>query len=266
MNYDQHGRKLMYDLDGRVALITGGAGGIGRAIALRLADEGCDVGILDLDAGGTEETALQVRARGRRAATAFASVAERAEVDQAVAVLADALGPVDILINNAGILRVGRLLEIGPEDWQASFRVNADGPFNCCQAVVPAMVRRGRGRVINLASWLGKVGMRQYGAYCASKFAVVALTQTLALEVAAAGVTVNAICPGTITETAMRDEAEAIHRRLGLPSAEQRVANIPLGRLGLPDDIARVAAFLASDEAGYMTGQAINVTGGLWLH
>jgi len=186
--------------------------------------------------------------------------------DAVLAALANALGPVDVLVNNAGILRVGRLLEIDPEDWQASFRVNADCPFNCCRAAVPLMVRRGRGRVINLASWLGKVGVRQYGAYCASKFAVVALTQALALEVAAAGVTVNAICPGTIAETAMRDEAEAIHRRLGLPSAEQRVANIPLGRLGLPDDIARVTAFLASDEAGYMSGQAINVTGGLGLH
>ena len=171
----------------------------------------------------------------------------------------------------------GDVVETREKDWDALMATNLKGMFLCSKYAIPAMqrrgggavplmVRRGRGRVIDLASWLGKVGVRQYGAYCASKFAVVALTQALALEVAAAGVTVNAICPGTIAETAMRDEAEAIHRRLGLPSAEQRVANIPLNRLGLPDDIARVAAFLASDESGYMTGQAINVTGGLWLH
>jgi NAD(P)-dependent dehydrogenase (short-subunit alcohol dehydrogenase family) len=256
----------MYNLDGRVALITGAAAGIGRAIALRYADEGCDVGVLDANAAGAEETAGLVRAKGRRAAVAVGSVAERAEVDRAVASLTAALGPVDVLVNNAGVLRVGLVLEAPAGDWRDSFAVNVQGVVNCCQAVVPDMVARGRGRVINMSSWLGKMGMRRYGAYCASKFAVIAVTQTLALEVAASGVTVNAICPGTIGETGMRDQAEEIHRRIGLPSAEQRVANIPLGRLGRPDDIARIAAFLASDESAYMTGQAINVTGGLWLH
>ncbi len=256
----------MYSLDGRIALITGAAAGIGRAIALRYAEEGCDVGMIDVDAAGAEETARLVRDCGRRAAVAAASVAEPGDVDRAVAALTDALGPVDILVNNAGILRVGRLLELPAEDWHAGFRVNVDGVFHCCQAVVPDMVSRRRGRVINMSSWLGKMAMRQYGAYCATKFAVIALTQTLALELAEHNITVNAICPGTIGETGMRDEAEATHRRLGLPSAQQRVVNIPLGRLGRPEDVARVAAFLASDEASYMTGQAINVTGGLWLH
>jgi len=256
----------MYHLDGKIALITGAGAGIGRSIALRLADEGCDVGIVDLDAAGAEVTAELVRGKGPRAAVAHADVAVRDQVAVAVEAVTATLGPVDILVNNAGILRVGGLLEIAPQAWRESFQVNTDGPFNCCQAVVPGMVQRGRGRVINLASWLAKMGKAHYGAYCASKFAVIGFTQTLALEVADRGVTVNAICPGTIGETAMREEAEAIHRQLGLPSAEQRIADIPLGRLGVPDDIARVAAFLASDEAAYMTGQAINVTGGLWLH
>ena len=257
----------MYGLDGKVALITGAASGIGRGVALRYADEGCDVGILDANAEGAEETARLIRDRGRRAAVAQANVAEREEVDRAVAALTADLGPVDILVNNAGILRIGNLLDIAAADWHDSFRVNVDGVYHCCQAVLPEMVRRGRGgRVINMASWLGKTGMRQYGAYCATKFAVIALTQTLALELAEHGITVNALCPGLIVETGMRDAAEAVHRRLGLPSADSRVATIPLGRHGRPEDVARLAAFLASDEASYMTGQAINVTGGLWRH
>ena len=130
----------------------------------------------------------------------------------------------------------------------------------------PAMVAKGRGAVINLSSWLGKKGMKLYGGYAASKFAVIGMTQALALEVAAFGVRVNALCPGLIVETGMRDQAEALHRSLGLPSAEERVSTIPRGRLGKPDDIARVAAFLASDEADFMTGQAVNVTGGFWLN
>lgn len=256
----------MYHLDDKVALITGAGAGIGRSIARRFADEGCDVGIVDLDVSGAEATAELVRGKRRRTAVARADVGKRDQVAAAIETIKAALGPIDILVNNAGILRVGALLKIPSEAWHESFRVNTDGPFNCCQVVVPDMVRRGRGRVINLASWLAKMGMRHYGAYCASKFAVIGFTQTLALEVADRGVTVNAICPGTIDETGMREEAEAIHKKLGLPSAKERVANIPLGRLGVPDDIARVAAFLASDEAAYMTGQAINVTGGLWLH
>jgi NAD(P)-dependent dehydrogenase (short-subunit alcohol dehydrogenase family) len=117
-----------------------------------------------------------------------------------------------------------------------------------------------------MASWLGKKGMSHYGGYAASKFAVIGITQTLALEVARSGVRVNCVCPGTIVETGMREEAEAAHRRIGFPSAEERLVNIPLGRLGKPDDVARVACFLASDEADYMTGQSINVTGGHWLN
>lgn len=256
----------MYGLDGKVALVTGGASGIGRSIALRLAREGSDIGILDRDGAGAEETARMVREIGRRAVAAVGSVAERAAVDAGVAALGEALGPADVLVNCAGILRVGAVVEMPFEEWQEMFRINVDGTFNACQAVLPGMIERRRGKVVNMASWLGKTGMRNYGGYCATKFAVIGLTETLALEVAPYGINVNAVCPGTIVETGMRREAEAVHKRLGLPSAAERVANIPLGRLGLPDDVARVTAFLASDQSDYMTGQAINVTGGLWLH
>ena len=255
----------MFNLQGRTAIVTGGGSGIGRAIALRLGDEGCRLGIFDLDEAAAAETVRIAEGRGHEAVAAFGDVSRRADVDAAVAVLTEALGPADILVNSAGILRIGALLEQSYEDFGAQFRVNVDGVFHACQAVVPSMVERRRGSVLNIASWLGKRGMRLYGGYAAPKFAVIGMTQTLALEVASAGVRVNALCPGLIVDTGMRVRAEAVHRQLGLPSAEERAAQIPLGRLGKPDDVARAAAFLVSDEAEYMTGQAINVTGGFWL-
>lgn len=255
----------MYDLEGRTALITGAASGIGRAIAVRLAREGCDVGLFDIAEPGMRETARLVEDCGRRAAVAVGDVADRDAVDRGAAALRDVLGPADILVNSAGVLRIGAMLELAYSDFSDLLRINVDGTFHMCQAVVPEMVVRRQGNVINLASWLGKTGMKHYGGYVASKFAVIGMTQTLALEVAEASVRVNALCPGLIVDTGMRERAEVEHRSLGLPSADERVANIPCGRHGTPDDVARLAAFLASGESEFMTGQAINVTGGSWL-
>lgn len=255
-----------YGLDGRVALVTGAGHGIGRAIAARLAAEGCAVGLLDIAEEAAEAVAAQAREAGGRAAAAAADIGDAAQAAAAMTRLQDLLGPCDILVNNAGISRMGRVLDLDLADWRESFRVNTDGVLHGCRAVVPGMAARGRGRVINTASWFGKRAQPGYAAYCCSKFAVIGLTQALALEVAGSGVTVNAVCPGTIVETAMREAADAQSRRLGLRTAREREHLIPLGRVGLPEDIARVVAFLASDEAAYMTGQAINVDGGLWLH
>jgi len=255
----------MYNLEGRVALVTGGASGIGRAIARRLAAEGCDVGLFDFNAAGAAETADMVQAAGRRSAIASGDVGDRRDVDAGAKLLIDALGTPDILINCAGILRVGKLLEQSYQDFSDQFRVNVDGIFHFCQAVVPSMAARGSGAIVNMSSWLGKKGMPHYGGYAASKFAVIALTQTLAMEVASSGVRVNAVCPGTIGQTGMRDQAEEIHKQIGFPSAESRISAIPLGRLGTPDDVTRLVVFLASDEAAFMTGQAVNVTGGFWM-
>ncbi|TVQ35370.1 MAG: SDR family oxidoreductase [Geminicoccaceae bacterium] len=256
----------MYRLDGKVALVTGAGSGIGRAVALRLAEEGCAVGLLGRRRDPLEEVAEAIRARGQKAAIVTADVAVRPEVKPALDQLQTALGPADILVNNAGILRFAKVLETTPEDWHATLQTNADGTLWCCQAVVPGMVERGRGRVINMGSWLSKKAVPYYGAYAASKFAILALTQALALEVAGSGVTVNAICPGMIVDTAMRDESEAAAASLGLPPAAERLKAIPLQRPGYPEDVAKLAAFLASDESAYMTGQGLNVTGGLWLH
>jgi NAD(P)-dependent dehydrogenase (short-subunit alcohol dehydrogenase family) len=256
----------MYKLDGKAALITGAASGIGRAIALRLAQEGCDVAIVDIDRQGAEETAALVKREGRRSSVSIADVGDFAQVTAAVDATLGALGKIDLLYNNAGVVRVGTIAETSLDDWRLCYRINVDGVFHGCKAVVPHMIERGFGRIVNTASWFGKIGKASYGAYCSSKFAVIGLTQTLAAELAPHRINVNAVCPGTIVETRMRDEADRKSIEQGLATAKQRESTIPLGRVGLPQDIARVAVFLASEESSYMTGQAINVTGGLWMH
>jgi len=256
----------VYALDGHNALVTGAGSGIGRAIALRLAEEGSAVAILDIDQRSAEDTAAQARTRGAKAIAVRCDVSARSDVERSVGQVVGSLGEIDILINNAGLIRLAPLLDMKAADWDLTFRVNVDGIFHCCQVIAPPMVRRRRGRIINLASWFGKMGRPYCGAYCASKFAVIGFTQTLALELAPHGITVNAVCPGTVTNTGLREYADAVSREYGIPTAKEREANIPLGRLAQPEDIARTVAFLVSEEAAYMTGQAINVTGGLWLH
>ena len=251
----------------RIALVTGAGGGIGRAIALRLARDGCDVAVLDVNAAGAEATAELVRGLGRRACVVTANVAERASVRAAVASAVAELGPVDVLVNNAGILRTAPFIDVSEADWRATMSVNLDGVFHCSQAVLPGMLERGTGCIINMSSWTGKRGAANHGAYSATKAAVIALTQSVAAEVAAQGVRVNAVCPGTIVDTQMREESEALNKAQGLPDIETRVKTmIPMRRAGLPEDIANVVSFLASDDASYMTGQALNITGGLWMN
>lgn len=254
----------MYGLEGRKAIVTGAAQGIGRAIAERLVAEGCDVGIFDRDADGARATAAALKTGTRKIAVASGDVSVKADVERGMAFLKAELGPIDILVNNAGICPIGKLLEMPEEQWHATFGVNVNGLFYASRAVVPDMVARRRGAVINLASWMGKSGVASYGAYCASKFAIVALTQTLALEIGEHGVRVNAVAPGLIVETRMREESEVHRRAMGLSTAEDRAKTIPLRRAGLPRDIANAVAFLASDEADYITGETISVTGGSW--
>lgn len=256
----------MYNLNGKVALVTGAATGIGRAIATRLAQEGADLAIMDINEAEAARTAALVRETGRRAEVLRGDVGDYAQVKAAIGGFVKSFGAIDIAVNNAGIVRLGTIAETSPEDFREVFRVNVDGVFHCCKAVVPHMVQRGGGKIINTASWLGKVGKPNFGLYSASKFAVIGLTQTLAMELAQHRINVNAVCPGVIVETGMRDVVDRESVKQGMPTAKQRESTIPLGRVGLPDDVARAVAFLASDQADYMTGQAINVTGGLWMH
>ena len=255
----------MEGLAGKRALITGGAAGIGRAIALKLAREGCDIALLDVDGRAAEATTAEIRALGREAKAATGDVSDPASVRSAIAALSDRSAAIDILVNNAGIARLGSLLTISDKDWRDTFAVNVDGVFNLTRAVVPGMVERRRGAVVNLASWLGRRGHPAFSAYAATKFAVVGMTQSLAPEVAPFGVRINAVCPGLIGGTPMRDALDATSEAAGLPRAAERAKSIPMGRIGTPEDVANVVAFLASDEAAYVTGAAYDVAGGLWM-
>jgi NAD(P)-dependent dehydrogenase (short-subunit alcohol dehydrogenase family) len=250
----------------RTALITGAGTGIGRAIALRLARDGWGIAVNDVEPGRAAAVAAEVAATGARGAAVVADVGERDSARRMVAEAIAALGAVDLLVNNAGLCRLGSVAEFSEADWRATFRVNVDGVFFCCQAVLPHMLARRSGSIVNLASWSGKAGAAYFGAYCASKFAVIGLTQSLAKEVAAQGVRVNAVCPGIVAGTEMRALVDAESRALGRPTSTDRVGWIPMARLAEPEDVAGVVAFLASDDARYMTGQAVNVTGGLWMH
>jgi NAD(P)-dependent dehydrogenase (short-subunit alcohol dehydrogenase family) len=251
---------------GRKAIVTGAGFGIGRAIALRLAVEGCDIGIFDRSAGDAQETARLVREAGRRAEIATGDVSDRADVQAGMDGLVAALGAVEILVNNAGILRTGPFLETTPETWRAVLAVNLDGVFHCCQAILPHMIARQSGAIVNMSSWTGKKGVPNHAAYATSKFGVIGLTQSIAGEVSPMGIRVNAVCPGMIGNTAMRNQADALSREQGLPDITSRLQTVPMRRIGTPEDVAAVVAFLASDDAGYMTGQAVNITGGLWMN
>jgi NAD(P)-dependent dehydrogenase (short-subunit alcohol dehydrogenase family) len=259
MSMDRTGAK-------NVAVVTGAGKGIGRSIVLRLARDGYDVVVNDVDRKSAEVTAEDARKCGAQAPIHIGDVGEAKAVAEMVDHVLDYFGRIDAWVNNAGIVRLGLIADLSEEDWRALFRVNVDGVFFCCQKVIPHMVCRKRGAVVNVASWNGKVGMPYFGAYCATKFAVVGLTQALAKEVAPYGVRVNAVCPGIVADTPMRREIEKLSPKFGIPPSAERAAGIPLRRLAVAEDVARVVAFLLSEEAGYMTGQAINVTGGLWMH
>jgi NAD(P)-dependent dehydrogenase (short-subunit alcohol dehydrogenase family) len=256
----------MYDLTGKTAIVTGGASGIGRSICLRLAEEGADVAVLDYNFDGAEETAEMAAGHGVQACAVVVDVSDEASVERAFDKVRAWRGDADILVNCAGIIAIGTVEETSTEEWRRVFAVNLDGVFHTCRAAAPSMRARGSGKIINMSSWFGKAGKPNYGAYSASKAAVIGLTQSLAMELAAAGVNVNAVCPGTIFETGMRDIADKISAEKNLSTAKDRAKAIPMGRVGKPEDISRVVAFLASDEADYMTGQSINVTGGLLMH
>lgn len=272
----------MYNLQGKVALVTGSGGerGIGRAIAMRLAQEGADVIVNDIRAqapageswGGMAQVVHEIEALGRRALGVVADVSDAAQVQAMVDQALATFGQIDILVNNAGA-RAGRdrvpVIELEESEWDRIQQINSKGTFLCCRAVARAMVAAGRGgKIVNISSTAGKSGVARYAAYCASKFAVIGLTQSLAHELAPHGINVNAICPSLLATERLDDLAAALapgnvsaeaHRTLMI---ERAAALSPLGRMAEVNDIAATAAFLVSAEANYLTGLAISVAGG----
>jgi NAD(P)-dependent dehydrogenase (short-subunit alcohol dehydrogenase family) len=250
----------MYRLNGRVGIVTGAGGGIGRGIARRLAREGMAVAVFDRDGAAAETAAAEIGG-----VHLTADVTSPEEVRRAVDAVLARFQRIDVLVNNAGIAWMGPALEMPLEALQAMLRVNVEGVFIVSRAVLPHMIARRSGSVVNLASWAGKTGNANFSGYSASKFAVIGLTQALAREMAPHGIRVNAICPGIVVDTAMRTAIEAQQRHYGLPETAEREKSIPIGRVSVPDDVARIAAFLASDESSYMTGESINLSGGLLM-
>jgi NAD(P)-dependent dehydrogenase (short-subunit alcohol dehydrogenase family) len=250
----------MYPIQGRIGLVTGAGGGIGREIARRFAREGMAVGVLDRERAAAETVADEIDGLALAA-----DVTSPDEVSRAVEAVLAQFHRIDVLVNNAGVAWMGPALEMPLEALQEMLRVNVEGVFIVSRAVLPHMIAQRSGSVVNLASWAGKTGNAFFAGYSASKFAVIGLTQALAREMAPYGIRVNAVCPGIVVDTAMRSAIEAQQSQYGLPETAERAKSIPIGRLSVPDDVARVAAFLASDESSYMTGESINLSGGLLM-
>jgi acetoin reductase-like protein len=249
--------------------VTGAGRGIGRAIALRLAAEGAQILVAEIDQATGAQTAGAIWAKGGKARFVATNVARPEDSQAAVAAAVAAFGRLDVLVNNAGVVRSRPLMEITEADWDRTFSVNARGLFFCLQAGAREMVRRGGGSIINLASIAGRWGRPMLADYAASKAAVISITQSAALALAPEGVRVNAVCPGVV-DTPMwvqidREWGEAVGKRPGELLAD-RVGGIPLGRIETPEDVAGLVAYLASDDAAYITGQALNVCGGLQLN
>lgn len=255
-------------LEGFHGFITGAGAGIGRAIALQMVREGADLFLTDLNPRAAEQVAEEAREvrPGARLWTAQLDVRESGRVDECVREAIQHMGSLELAVNNAGVSSMKAVVDLSEQDWDFNMDVNAKGIFLCCQAEVRAFLKqKNGGRIVNLASMAGKKAAPLLAHYSASKFAVIGFTQALALETAAEGIRVNAVCPGYV-RTSMQEREVVWEASLrGITSEEvlnDYLRAIPLGRLEEPEDVARVVVFLLSDYAAYMTGQAINVTGG----
>jgi 2-hydroxycyclohexanecarboxyl-CoA dehydrogenase len=248
----------MTDRQSRVAIVTGGASGMGRSICEQLAARGDQVAVLDVNVDLAQEVAAEISGRGGKAIARAVDVSDRASVDAAVDAVREQLGPIGILVTSAGIVAFEPFMDITVESWQRVIDVNLTGTFHCVQSVLPDMIAAKWGRIVTISSSSAQRGSPKMAQYAASKGGVVVLTKVLAREFAPHGITVNDIPPSAI-ETPMQHSAQAVGN---LPSDEKMIGAVPIGRLGTGDDIAAACVFLCSEEAGFITGQVLGVNGG----
>jgi 2-hydroxycyclohexanecarboxyl-CoA dehydrogenase len=253
----------MRGLQNRTVLVTGGANGIGAAICRRLAEEGCIVGILDLDAAAGEKVAGEIKAAGGQVSFHAADISDYDAVKRAVDGFEAASGPVAFLVNNAGWDRAANFLDTTPEFWRKVIAINLHGPLNMSHVVLRGMAARGFGRVVNIASDAGRVGSSGEAVYSACKGGIIAFSKTVARELVSKGVIVNTLCPGPTDTAILRSFLDGPD---GAKIAEALKRAIPMRRFGAPEDYPGLVAFLLSDDAAYITGQTISVSGGLTMH
>lgn len=241
----------------KIAIVTGGNRGIGKSVALALAEKGAKIVLVDVTPEGAEETLAAIREKGSDGIALQGNVTVAADVEAVVEKTVETYGKIDILVNNAGITRDGLLLRMKDEDWDAVLAVNLKGAFLFTRAVAKVMSKARYGRIVNIASVVGQMGNTGQANYCASKAGLIGLTKSNARELARRNVTVNAVAPGFIA-TAMTDA-------LPEKAKQELSAQIPLERLGSAEDVAHAVAFLADDDSGYITGQVVAVNGGMYM-
>jgi 2-hydroxycyclohexanecarboxyl-CoA dehydrogenase len=241
----------------RTAIVTGGASGIGEAISRRLAEEGNQVAIFDLDSEAAQKIAASIEEQGAKTMALQVDVTDRAGIEGAVEAVRRDLGRPTILVNSAGLALDGPFLETSQESWKASIAVNLTGTFDCCQVVIPDMISEGWGRIVNISSSSFHSGAPGLAGYVAAKSGVVGLTKVLAKEFGKFGITVNTVPPGFINTPMFRRTVDS-----GFVDLDAQIAATPVGRIGEPEDIAVTCSFLVSEEAGYITGQVFGVNGG----
>ncbi|HJN92335.1 MAG TPA: glucose 1-dehydrogenase [Dehalococcoidia bacterium] len=247
-------------LQDRVIFVTGAGRGIGRAIALRLASEGARVAVTDLDAETAAATAKEIGGTGGTAVGLKVDIASKESVVAGVAAAEEALGPIDVLVNNAGWDKVQPFLETTEDTWEKIIAINFVGPMNCFKTILPGMVERGGGTVVSVSSDAGRNGSSGEAVYSGAKAAVIGLSKTLAREMARHNININVVCPGP-TETQLLDDVTD-----GRPNLREAFTRaVPFRRLGQPEDIANAVAFMASSDASYITGQTLSVSGGLTM-
>jgi 2-hydroxycyclohexanecarboxyl-CoA dehydrogenase len=254
----------MRGLDGKNVIVTGGGGAIGGAICRRFASYGASVGVFDKNLDGANKVADEIRKDGGKAFVSAIDIADYDAVGKAVAQFERDAGPTDVLVNNAGWDRFINFVDTTPDLWDQLIATNLRGPLNMSHVVLKGMVSRSHGRIVNIASDAGRVGSSQEAVYSACKGGIIAFTKTVAREVARRGITLNAVCPGP-TDTPLLAAAAGNDER-GQKMRAALVSAIPMKRVGQPEDIPGAVCFLASDDAAFITGQTISVSGGLTMH